>query len=164
MLNFSQKAAKRFLIPWTELEERSGDFWKVDVAMFGHVPVLMIVHEYTLFTLVRRKAHFKSPLDIADEIRQCCPWYRYVGQPTLGRNGNKRITGSINQMKRETLAMFLPDQINAIEMYINDDLFSYIAVEKRSYGKPFEAVDGYVKGHMPWLERKRDLSGTTATH
>ncbi len=68
MLNFSQKAAKRFRVRWAGLEERSGDYWKVDVAMFAHVPMLMIVHEYTLFTLIRRKAHFKTPLDIAEEI------------------------------------------------------------------------------------------------
>ena len=92
MLNFSQKAAKRFRVRWAGLEERSGDYWKVDVAMFAHVPMLMIVHEYTLFTLIRRKAHFKTPLDIAEEIKQCCPWYRYVGLPTFGKNGNSRIS------------------------------------------------------------------------
>ncbi len=111
MINFSQKAAKRFRIPWSSLKEWSGDYWKVDVEMFGHVPMLMIVHEYTLFTLVRRKTQFKTSQDIAAEIKQCCPWYRYVGQSIFGKNGNKRITGSINQMKRETCGMFSPDEI-----------------------------------------------------
>lgn len=154
MLNFSQKAAKRFRLNWSELDERSGDFWKVDIDMFGHVPLLMIVHEYTLFTLVRRKAPFKTPLDITPEIRQCCPWYRYVGQPTLGRNSDKRITGTITQMKREIGGLFSPAKLNAIERHINSSLYSCIAVEQRDYGKPLEAVDGYVKGHMPWLDRK----------
>jgi hypothetical protein len=153
MLNFSQKATKRFRMQWSGLEERSGDFWKVDVAMFAHVPLLMIVHEYTLFTLIRPKSQFKTPQDIAAEIRRCCTWYRCDGQPTFGRNGNKRIIGSITQMKRETWQMFLPEQINAIEIYLNNNLYSYIAVGKRNYGKPFEAVEGYVSGCMPWLEK-----------
>lgn len=50
--------------------------------------------------------------------------------------------------------MFSPDEINAIEMYINNGLFSYIAIKKHDYGRPFEAVDCYVKGHMPWLQRE----------
>lgn len=91
---------------WSDLEDRSGDYWKVQVEMFGHVPMLLIVHEYTLSTLVRRKQQCKTPLDIAAEIKQCCPWYRYVGQPTFGRNGNRQITGSINQMKRELWDVF----------------------------------------------------------
>jgi hypothetical protein len=79
MLNFSQKAAKRFLLQFSGLEERAGDFWKVDVAMFARVPMLMIVHEYTLFTLIRRKSQFKTPLDIAAEIKRCCPWIATPG-------------------------------------------------------------------------------------
>jgi hypothetical protein len=154
MLNFSNKAAKRFRIKWSELEERSGDFWKVDVEMFERVPMLFIVHEYTLYTLVRRKSQLKTPQDIAAEIKRYCPWYRYAGRPTLGKNGNKRLVGSINQMRRETWAMCSPDEINAVEMHINNGLFSYIAVEKRDYGKPFEAVDNYIKGRMPWLQKE----------
>ena len=58
MIDLSNKAAKRFGIKWKDLEERSGDFWKVDVVMIGRVPMLFIVHEYTLFTMVRRKSQF----------------------------------------------------------------------------------------------------------
>ena len=155
MLNFSQKAAKRFRLRWAGLEERCGDFWKVDVAMFAHVPILMIVHEYTLFTLIRRKSQCKTPLDIAEEIQQCCPWYRCAGQPTFGKNSNNRITGSITQMKKEIWGQFSPDDTHGVETYLNTNLYSYIAVEKRDYGKPFEAVAGYIRGCMPWLEEQR---------
>jgi hypothetical protein len=154
MLNFSQKAAKRFRMQYSGLEERAGDFWKVDVEILGRVPMLMMVHEYTLFTLIRRKSQFKTPLDIAFEIKRCCPWYRYVGQPSFGRNGNRRIVGSITQMKKEIRGLFSPEEINTVEMYLNNNLYSYIAAVKRDYGKPFEAVDGYVKDCMPWLEKQ----------
>ena len=49
MINFTVQAAKRFRINWKDLEDRSGDFWKVDVMMVERVPVLFIVLEYSLF-------------------------------------------------------------------------------------------------------------------
>ena len=151
MINLSQKAAKRFGIKWTDLKERSGDFWKVDVEMIARVPLLFIVHEYTLFTLVRRKTHFKTPLDIAEEIRNCCPCYQCMGQSTIGKNGNKKLTGSINEMKRMTWGLYRPDQINAFEMSINNGLYSYLSKGKNSYGRPFDAVNEYRRGHISWL-------------
>ena len=84
MIDLSTKAAKRFKIKWPDLKPRSCDYWKIDVEMFGRVPMLIIVHEFTLFTLVRRKSMFRSPLDISGEILKNCPWYRYKGEPTLG--------------------------------------------------------------------------------
>lgn len=37
--------------------------------MVERVPMLFIVHEYTLFTLVRRKTQFRDALHIAGEIK-----------------------------------------------------------------------------------------------
>ena len=151
MIDLSHKAAKRFRINWKDLDERSGDFWKVDAVMIGRVPMLFIVHEYTLFTLVRRKAAFRDPLVIADDITRSCPWYRCPATPSLGKNGNRKLTGSINEMKRMTLGLYAPEQINAMEMRLNQSLFSYLSTGKDQYGKPFEAVEDYVKGQTPWL-------------
>ena len=151
MINLTSKAAKRFRLKWSALKERSGDFWKVDVVMLGRVPMLLLVHEYTLFTLVRRKSQFRDPLQLADEIRLCCPWYRYDSEPTLGKNGNRRITGSITEMKRVFWEGFSPNQINAMEMRINQEYFSYLSTRKGGYGIPFEAVESYIKGQTPWL-------------
>ena len=151
MINLSNKAAKRFRVKWSSLEERSGDFWKVDVQIFDRVPMLFIVHEYTLFTLVRRKTRFRDPLHIADEIRTVCPWYRYSGEPTLGKNGNRKLTGSISEMKRMTWGLYSPEQINALEMFINDCIYSYLSPDKDGYGRPFDAAESYAKGETPWL-------------
>ena len=151
MIDLSNRAAKRFRINWKDLEERSGDFWKVDAVMIGRVPMLLIVHEYTLFTLVRRKSQFRDPLAIANDILKTCPWYRNSTMPSLGKNGNRKLTGSINEMKRMTLGLYSPGQINAMEMSINQGLFSYIAAGREGYMKPFDAVESYVKGRTPWL-------------
>ena len=151
MINLSNKAAKRFGINWKDLGERSGDFWKIDAVMVERVPMLFVVHEYTLFTLVRRKSQFRDTLAIANEVINSCPWYRRPKTLTLGKNGNRRLTGSINEMKRMTLGLYSPEQINAMEMAINQGLFSYLSTEREGYSIPFEAVESYVKGQTPWL-------------
>ena len=151
MINLSKKAAERFRIKWKDLEERSGDFWKVDAVMIGRVPMLFIVHEYTLFTLVRRKSQFHDPLAIVKEVIISCPWYRSPAAPSLGKNGNRKLTGSINEMKRMTLGWYSPGQINAMEMSINQGIYSYLSTGQKGYLNPFDAVDSYVKGRTPWL-------------
>lgn len=151
MIDLSNKAAKRFRINWKDLEERSGDFWKVDAVMIARVPMLLIVHEYTLFTLVRRKSQFRDPLAIANDVIKACPWYCSPTTPSLGKNGNRKLTGSINEMKRLTLGLYSPEQINAMEMSINQGLFSYLSTDRNGYSNPFDAVESYVKGRTPWL-------------
>ena len=95
--------------------------------MTGRVPMLFIVHEYTLFTMVRRKSQFKDPLPILEEVLNLCPWYRGSKSFSLGKNGNRKLTGSINEMKRLTIGLYSPEQINAMEMAINQCLFSYLS-------------------------------------
>ena len=75
---------------------------------------------------------------------------------SLGKNGNRKITGSINEMKRMTVGLYSPEQINAMEMAINQCLFSYLSADKNDYSTPFEAVETYVKGETPWLYRDRE--------
>ena len=152
MINLSNKAAKRFRIAWKDLEERVGDFWKVDVVIIDRVPMLFIVHEYTLFTLVRRKSHFCDPESIANDVINACPWYSAPESFSLGKNGNRRLTGSINEMKRMTSGLYSPEQINAMEMSINQGLFSYLSTKQDGYSNPFGAVESYVKGYTPWLQ------------
>ena len=151
MINLSNKAAKRFRINWKDLEERSGDFWKVDVVMVERVPMLFVVHEYTLFTLIRRKSQFRDPQAIANDVIISCPWYRTPKSFSLGKNGNRKLTGSINEMKRMTVGLYSPEQINAMEMSINQCLFTYLSAGKNEYLIPFDAVESYVKGETPWL-------------
>ena len=149
MIDLSKKAAGRFKLKWDDLPERSGDRWKVDVMMVGRVPMLLIVHVYTLFTLVRRKSDFKTLEGIGEEIRRCCPWYRHVGPVTVGKNSNRRLTGSITEIKRNTWGLCLPDQSNAMEMRINNCLFSYLSETPRDYGTSLDAVEKYTRGLWP---------------
>ncbi len=56
-------------------------------------------------------------------------------------------------MKMITRAMeFSPVSINRAEMAINGCLFSYLETkEPKRIRNPFDAVECYVKGEMPWL-------------
>ncbi|MFH2092288.1 MAG: hypothetical protein ABIJ31_07985 [Pseudomonadota bacterium] len=151
MINLSNKAATRFKCKWKDLEERSGDFWRIDIMMIGRIPMLLIVHEYTLFTIVRRKLMFQNLNSVANEILKSSPWYHSSKSFSLGKNGNRQLNGSINEIKRITAGLYSPDQINAMEMSINQCIFSYLSTPKKDYLNPFEAVESYVKGKTPWL-------------
>jgi len=153
MLDFTRKSAQIFNLQWKDLVGRKGDHWKIDIEMFGRVPMLLIVHEQTLFTIVRRKSEFRNPNMVADEIRLCCNWYRQTGETGFGRNSDRRLSGSINEMKRITRIMdFSPEGINKAEMAINGCLFTYLGSKGGgTMCTPFEAVNGYQKGEMPWL-------------
>jgi len=155
MINLSNKAAIRFKAKWKDLEERSGDFWKVDIMMIGRVPMLLIVHEYTLFTIVRRKSTFKNLKNIANDILLSCPWYHGPKSLSFGKNVNRQLNGSINEIKRLTTGLYSPEQINAMEMSINQCIFSYLSTKKRDYLNPFEAVESYVKGKTHWIEENK---------
>jgi hypothetical protein len=113
--------------------------------------MLLIVHEYTLFTIVRRKSTFQNIDSVANEIQKSCPWYHGTKLLSLGKNGNRQLNGSINEIKRLTTGLYSPEQINGMEMAINKCIFSYLSTEKRDYLNPFEAVESYVKGKTPWL-------------
>ncbi len=153
MINLSNKAAIRFKIKWKALEERSSnDFWKIDIMMIGRIPMLLIVHEYTLFTIVRRKSEFQNLDSVANEIQKSCPWYHGSKSLSLGKNGDRQLNGSINEMKRITTGLYSPEHINAMEMAINQCIFSYLLTEKIGCLNPFEAVESYIKGKTPWLK------------
>ncbi len=149
MIDLSKKAAGRFKLKWDDLPERSGDHWKVDIMMVGRVPMLLIVHVYTLFTLVRRKSDFKTLEGIGDEIRRCCPWYRHVGPVTVGKNSNRKLTGSMTEIRRNIWGLYSPERIHAMELHINKCLFSYLSKKPRDYGTPLEAVEKYARGLWP---------------
>ncbi len=149
MINLSKKAADRFKINYQELPDREGDFWKVDVVMVGRIPILLIVHEMTLFTLIRRKADFRRIEDLAAEIRLNNPWYRYVGTPTYGRNTDRMLTGSITEMKRTADVVARERGPVGLELAINSNLYSYLGKTKEDYGTPLDAVEEYARGNDP---------------
>ena len=103
----------------------------------------MIVHEKTLFTLVRRKADIKTVDAIAKEIERHCPWYAFPVEVSLGRNSDRRLSGSITEMRKFAWHMTSFDELPQLEYQINHGLFSYLAESKYGYGKPIDALAKY---------------------
>jgi hypothetical protein len=149
MINLSQKAARRFHFKWNELEEQHGDCWKIDVIMVSRTPVLFIIHEYTLYTLVRDKKELRKIEEVVDEIRRCCPWYWNDRPLAVGKNSDRKLNGSINEMKRITGGIYSCNSTEEMEERINTCLFSALSKEKYDYGTPIEAVEKYARGEWP---------------
>ncbi len=101
MIFLTQKAAKRFSVPWKECIDLSenGEGWKVDVSMYFRTPLLMITHSKTLYTLVRRKKDIPSVEHLIQEIETFCPWFTFAEPHLMGKNGNRKLSGSMNEMK-----------------------------------------------------------------
>lgn len=155
MFNLSKKAAERFRQDWSKLPQRFGDFWKIDIFMNSRIPMLVIVHEYTLYTLIRRKSEFKSFDSIAAEVRRCCPWYKYAGDISLGKNSDRNLTGSITELKHCLYEIDEYGEDNGLELDINDLLYSYLSETKGGYGTPSKAVEKYKEGLWPPKVRQR---------
>ena len=152
MINLTKKAADRFHIKWADLQEQSGDHWKIDMIMVSHYPVLLIVHEYTLYTLVRRKSEFKSIEHIVHEIKIKCPWYQCPDKIIAGKNSDRKLVGSMNEMKMATAGGYSMNFTEEIQERINNNWYSYLSEEKYNYGTPYEALEKYKKGEWPpWV-------------
>ena len=82
-----------------------------------------MVHEYTLFTIIRRKSTFQNLHNLTSKILKSCPWYQGPKSLSLGKNGNRQLSGSINEIKRITAGLYSPEQINAMEVSINQCIF-----------------------------------------
>lgn len=149
MINLSKKAAERFNIKWVDLNEQSGDFWKIDIIMVSHYPVLFMIHELTLYTLVRRKKDFKTINDIANEIKSCCHWYKYTGEIILGKNTNRKLNGSITEIKRIIAGEYTSNFTEEIQDRINTCLFSYLSEEKYGYDRPIDVIEKYKRNQLP---------------
>ena len=149
MFNLSKKAAGRYRLKWSDIEEKRGDRWKIDVIMVSRYPVIWIIHEYTLFTLVRNKKDFRTIQDIADEIIRCCSWYNYTGILDIGKNTDKKLNGNINEMKRITADHYSSSYLAEIQNRINTGIYSKLSTGKYSHVMPSEAVALYKKGEWP---------------
>jgi len=146
MLNLTRKAAQALKINFQQLEERNEDCWKVDIFRAGRRDYWLIAHERTLHTLVRPRTELRGIEAIADEIVRCFPWYRpFAGANSIGRNSDKRLTGTFTEMKRAATFYQFPDQRLHLEQALNDNLYTYLAVGSETYGTPHEALARYLQ-------------------
>ncbi len=141
MIFLTQKAAKRFSTPWKECIDLSdeGEGWKVDVQMYFRTPLLIITHSKTLYTLVRRKRDIPTLAHLIQEIEEICPWFQFKEPHVIGKNANRQLSGSMNEMKWiidcNSVEYSKENYLEEMERQINSFIFSQIA-----YDTPTEAV------------------------
>lgn len=140
MLNLSAKAAKKFKISFSSLVSREGNYWRIDTVIISRKTWLLCTHEPTLFTLILRATNFKKLEDLLPELNHFGLTQETV---TLGKGSNRKITGSMTDMKNMIWHMD-HDGTSVMEMItlINETPFSVIE------------MDSPTKRYQQWLEKK----------
>lgn len=154
MINLSRKTADAFKQKWADLPERTGDYWKVDLAKLGRTQILLIVHETTLATLVRRKTDFKTLESIAQEIQRSAPWYKNTDTSSYGRNSNRSLNGTLTDMKNMSSYRSSIDEIEQLEEELNRCPFSYLSEKKNSLGLSRDALAQYLESPEAALQAR----------
>jgi hypothetical protein len=129
MIALTARAAKRWKVAHTSLPAVETGAWVVDLMKLGKGPLLvLLVHQETLFTLLRPASAVKTLAQVAAEIavvqHGCAP-----AVAPLYRNGNRRVTGSLTDMKYLIRVWGLHWALPVIEEKINDTPFSAIGMD-----------------------------------
>ena len=126
MIALTTRAAKRWKVPHSSLPAVETGAWVVDLMKLGKGPLLvLIVHQETLFTLLRPAADVKTLAQVAAEIAKVQQGRAPAIAP-LYKNGNRGVTGSITDMKFQVRFLAQVDDLAEIERKINDCPFSAI--------------------------------------
>lgn len=129
MIALTAKAAKRWKMRYAALPAVDTGAWVVDLLKLDKGPLLvLIIHQDSLFTRIRLAAALKSLEQMADLIAGAWP-ERRPADGVICRNGNRRVTGSITDMKHLIRAHAKFDELAQIEDSINDCPFSAIDME-----------------------------------
>lgn len=100
MINLTRKAADRFKVPYSELEAREGDFWRVDIVYVQRRKYLLCAHEVTLAVSLHQAARHRTLDSLFDALAERHPWYLGTRETGIMKGSNRRITGSMTDMKQ----------------------------------------------------------------
>lgn len=129
MIALTARAAKRWKVPHASLPAVETGAWVVDLMKLGKGPWLVLaVHQETLFTLLRWASAVKTLAQAAAEIA-AVQRGRVPSVTPLYKNGNRRVTGSINDMKFMMRYHARFDDLAEIEDQINGCIFSAIGMD-----------------------------------
>ena len=130
MIAVTSKAAKRFKLTYRKLPPVDTGAWVVDLIKIARGPLLvLIVHQDSLFTLIRQSRDVKTIDDVAREIARVWPMPDPVESTIVSRNTNRHVTGSITDMKHLIRVWAKFEALPKVEAMINDTPFSAIGME-----------------------------------
>jgi hypothetical protein len=140
VIALTARAAKRWKVAHAALPAVETGAWIVDLMKLGQGPLLvLIVHQDTLFTLLRPASLVKTVEQVAAEVA-CVQPHHVPAVTPLYRNGNRRVTGSITDMKHLIRVWLEFDELAVVEDKINDCPFS--AIDMDHPRKRFERLRG----------------------
>jgi hypothetical protein len=144
MIALTTKAAKRWKLKCAALSAVEAGAWVVDLLELDRgLLLVMIVHQDTLFTLLRPASEVKSLARVAEEISRVRPG-EPVDPASVCRNGNRRVTGTITDMKRMIRVWVRHWELSVVEEKINDTPFSAIGMDlpRERFARPLEEGGG----------------------
>jgi hypothetical protein len=129
MIALTARTAKRWKVPHASLPAVERGAWVVDLMKLGKGPLLaLFVHQDTLFTLLRQASVVKTLDQVAAEIA-AVQQGRAPAVVPLYKNGNRRVTGSIMEMKFMISYRAQVDDLLKVEDGINGCIFSAIGMD-----------------------------------
>lgn len=133
MIALTARAAKRFKLIHAQLPAVEDGAWVVDLVKLFRGPLLvLLVHQDSLFTLVRQAKEVKSLDSAARTVARVWPEIEQEDRTAVFKNGNRRVTGSINDMKHMIRVWTRFEPLPRVEFKINDTPFSAIGMDHPS--------------------------------
>jgi hypothetical protein len=130
MIALTARAAKRFKASHSKLPPIETGAWVVDlIKLFRGPQLVLIVHQDSLFTLVRKSDEVKTLADAVREIGRVWPEIEPADRAAVYKNGSRRVTGTINDMKHMLRVWTRFKTLPEAEFMINDTPFSAIGMD-----------------------------------
>lgn len=99
VLAVTKKVAKEWKIDFASCEVVSSGRWVVDFCEVENgLPLCLATHQNTLFTMVFC-GRLPNPKEVLARIGSEAPWFQLSIAGLFARNGNRRVTGSMTDMK-----------------------------------------------------------------
>lgn len=99
VLAVTKKVAKEWNVDFASCEVVSSGRWVVDFSQTeDDRPFCLVTHQDTLFTVVFHGG-LPKPKDVLARIGSEAPWFQLSIAGLFARNGNRRVTGSMLDMK-----------------------------------------------------------------
>jgi len=131
MIALTLKSAKRFGVRYSTLTPVASGAWVVDRMKLHKGPFLLIcTHQDSLYTIIRPEKKIGSLEELVEEIQRSVPHVSLNSRFRLHKNGNRSVTGSMNDMKNLIRHGLHLGNVPHMETIVNDCPFSAIGYDR----------------------------------
>ncbi len=131
MIALTMKSAKRFGVRYSTLTPVASGAWVVDRMKLHKGPFLLIcTHQDSLYTIIRPEKEIGSLDELVEEIQRSVPQVSSNPSLPLHKNGNRSVTGSMNDMKNLIRRGLHLGNVPHMETIVDDCPFRAISYDK----------------------------------